>query len=124
MMKVRLLSPVEHGEQIWIGLDTPGMRRKVFRLVSPTMGSEEFMAGVTIFEPGESSSIHIHPESEEINIVMSGSGVVSSEGERREFEAGAIMWIPKNTLHQHSNTGSEPLKLAWIYTPQAELPST
>ena len=34
-MKVRLISPFQDAEQIWIGLDEPGMRRKVFRFVSP-----------------------------------------------------------------------------------------
>ena len=94
-MKVKLLSPFEDGEQIWIGLDTPGMRRKVFRLVSPEMGSEEFMAGVTVFEPGESSSMHHHAESEEINIVLAGGGTLVSEGEERQFVTGEMMWIPR-----------------------------
>ena len=73
-MKVRLISPFDDAEQIWIGLDEPGMRRKVFRFVSPETGSEEFMAGITIFEPGEASSYHVHPESEEINLVLGGLG--------------------------------------------------
>ena len=69
-MKVRLIKPFRDAEQIWIGLDEPGMRRKVFRFVSPEVGSEEFMAGITVFEPGESSSYHVHPDSEEINLVL------------------------------------------------------
>jgi quercetin dioxygenase-like cupin family protein len=123
-MKVRLLSPFEDGEPIWIGLDTPGMRRKVSRLVSPSIGSEEFMGGVTIFDPGESSSMHIHEDSEEINIVLGGGGTIVSDDEEREFTTGEWMWIPRGTFHQHRNTGTEPLQLAWIYTPQADLPSS
>lgn len=123
-MKVRLLSPFEDGEPIWIGLETPGMRRKVSRLVSPSIGSEEFMGGVTIFEPGEASSMHVHEESEEINIVLGGGGTLVSEGEEREFGVGEWMWIPRGTFHQHKNTGREPLRLAWIYTPQADLPTS
>jgi mannose-6-phosphate isomerase-like protein (cupin superfamily) len=123
-MKVRLISPFDDAEQIWIGLDEPGMRRKVFRFVSPETGSEEFMAGITIFEPGESSSYHIHPESEEINLVLAGSGLVVSEGEEAPFGPGQAMWVPKGVWHQHKNTGSEPLRLLWVYTPQAALPKT
>jgi quercetin dioxygenase-like cupin family protein len=100
------------------------MRRKVFRFVSPETGSEEFMAGITIFEPGESSSYHVHPESEEINLVIAGSGLVVSEGEEAQFGTGAAMWVPKGVYHQHKNTGTEPLKLLWVYTPQAALPKT
>jgi putative monooxygenase len=121
-MKVRLIAPYDDAEQIWIGLDEPGKRRKVFRFVSPETGSEEFMAGITIFEPGESSSYHVHPESEEINLVLSGTGLVVSEGEEEAFGQGHAMWVPKGVYHQHKNTGSEPLRLLWVYTPQAELP--
>lgn len=123
-MKVRVISPYDDSEQLWLGLDEPGMRRKVFRFVSPDIGSEEFMAGITVFEPGESSSYHVHPESEEINLVLTGSGTVVSDGEETTFEPGAAMWVPKGVHHQHKNTGDEPLKLLWVYTPQAELPSS
>ena len=123
-MKVRLISPFDDSEQIWIGLDEPGKRRKVFRFVSPETGSEEFMAGITIFEPGEASSYHVHPESEEINLVLGGSGLVVSEGEEAEFGPGHAMWVPKGVYHQHKNTSGEPLQLLWVYTPQAELPNT
>jgi mannose-6-phosphate isomerase-like protein (cupin superfamily) len=121
-MKVRLISPFDDAEQIWIGLDEPGFRRKVFRFLSPEMGSEEFMAGITVFEPGEASSYHVHESSEELNLVLSGSGVLVSEGEEAEFTAGVAMWVPKGVHHQHRNTGGEPLRLLWVYTPQAALP--
>lgn len=123
-MKVRLISPFDDAEQFWIGLDEPGKRRKVFRFVSPETGSEEFMAGITIFEPGESSSYHVHEGSEEINLVLAGEGTLVSEGEEASFTTGDAMWVPKGVHHQHRNTGAEPLKLLWVYTPQAELPTT
>jgi len=123
-MKATLISPFRDAEEIWIGLEDPGMRRKVFRFVSPKIGSEKFMAGITIFEPGEASSYHVHPESEEVNLVLAGSGTMVSEGEETAFQEGDAMWMPKGIHHQHVNNGSEPLKLFWIYTPQAELPTT
>ena len=121
-MKVRLISPFLDGEQIWIGLAEPGMRRKAFRFVSPDIGSEEFMAGITLFEPGEASSYHVHPDSEEINLVLEGSGILVSEGEEVPFDAGQAMWVPKGVHHQHRNAGSSALKLFWVYSPQAPLP--
>ncbi len=122
-MRVRLISPFQDAEQIWLGLDEPGLRRKVFRFVSPDIGSELFMAGITIFEPGESSSYHVHEDSEEINLVLEGSGTMVSEGETVSFGPGQAMWVPKGVHHQHHNTGTVPLKLLWVYTPQAPLPS-
>ena len=123
-MKVRLISPFEDAEQIWLGLDEPGQRRKVFRFVSPDIGSELFMAGITIFEPGESSSYHVHEDSEEINLVIEGSGTLVSEGDEATFVQGQAMWVPKGVHHQHRNTGLAPLVLLWVYTPQAPLPRT
>jgi mannose-6-phosphate isomerase-like protein (cupin superfamily) len=123
-MKVRLISPFQDSEEIWIGLDEPSMRRKVFRFVSPATGSEEFMAGITVFEPGEGSSYHVHTESEEVNLVLAGSGRLVSEGEEADFGPGHAMWVPKGVYHQHVNTGTEPLQLFWAYTPQADLPSS
>ena len=62
--------------------------------------------------------------SEEVNLVMSGSGIVVSDGEEAEFGSGSVMWVPKGVHHQHRNTGTEPLKLLWVYSPQAELPTS
>jgi quercetin dioxygenase-like cupin family protein len=121
---VRLISPFEDGEQIWIGLDDPGHRRKVFRFVSPKTGSEEFMAGITVFEPGEASSYHVHPVSEEVNVVLEGSGLVVSEGEEAPFKTGDAMWVPKGVYHQHTNFFFKAPATPGIYTPQAELPSS
>ena len=39
-MKVRLIDPFRDSEQLWIGLEEPGKRRKAFRFVSPEIGSE------------------------------------------------------------------------------------
>ena len=62
MAETQVLRPFKDGKEIWIGLDSPGFRRKVFRLVDKEMvGSEHIVAGLTIFEPGESSSRHNHP---------------------------------------------------------------
>ena len=32
-MEVRVLNPFSDGEQVWLGLDSEGLRRKVFRVV-------------------------------------------------------------------------------------------
>jgi len=124
-MKIKLLRTFKDAEEIWIGADTPGMTRKVFRLVSQKLvGSKHFCCGVTIFEPGEASSIHSHPASEEIDFIIKGTGELYSEGEKKPFGTYDLMFIPEGVEHQHINTGNEPLWLLWVYTPQEELPKT
>ena len=85
--------------------------------------SKHFVAGLTIFEPGESSSWHNHPDSEEIDIIVRGTGELVDDGTRYPFKSGEWMFIPPGVYHQHINNGEEPMWLIWIYTPPGELPS-
>ncbi len=126
MAETKVLRPFRDGKEIWIGLESPGFRRKAFRLVDKDLvGSKNIVAGLTIFEPGESSSRHNHPGSEEVDIMVRGSGeVVTEDGRRIPFEPGDWVFIPEGQFHQHVNNGNEPLWLVWMYTPPGELPKT
>jgi putative monooxygenase len=124
-MEVRVLNPFVDGEQVWLGLDSEGLRRKVFRVVDERLvDSEHVAAGLTIFDPGESSSLHSHPDSEEVDFIVQGCGEVVSGGDRSAFGTHSFMFIPKGVEHQHVNTGEEPMWLIWMYTPSGELPTT
>ena len=124
-MKIKTINPFRDANPFWLGLNEPGYRRKVFKIVDRELVNSEFMvAGLTIFEPGESSSLHNHPESEEINYIVRGSGKVLSDGEDEEFGPNSFMFIPKGVFHRHVNTGDEPLWLTFTYTPPGETPKT
>ncbi len=129
-METKILKPFRDGEQIWLGLDTPGYRRKVFRLVDAKLvGSEYIVAGLTIFDPGEASSYHNHPNSEEVDFIVKGQvkavwGTESEATHSAEMEANDFMTIGKGVFHQHINIGDEPVWLIWFYTPPGELPKT
>lgn len=124
-MDVKVIRPYIDGKQYWIGLDNPGFRRKVFRVVDQELTqSEHMVAGITVFPQGEASSFHNHPDSEEIDVILSGHGeVVWGDGRRQAFGPHDVMFIPKGVYHQHINTGNEPLVLLWCYTPPGENPT-
>ncbi len=124
MGQIKVLFPFKDAEEIWLGLDTPGFRRKVFRAVSKELvDSEYIVAGLTVFEPGECSAWHNHPESEELDIIVRGSGLLKDGDDLVPFKEGDWMFIPKGVFHQHRNVGDEPLWLIWMYTPPGELPN-
>ena len=76
-------------------LDTPGFRRKVFTTVDKALvDSEHIVAGLTVFEPGESSAWHNHRASEEVDIILRGSGILVDGDEEVLFKAGEWMFIP------------------------------
>jgi putative monooxygenase len=122
---IRLIDPFSQAAPRWLGLDDSGHRRKVFTVVDRDLHGSEFLtSGLTIFEPGEASSLHDHPESEEINFIVRGAGeVVAEDGTRVPFPTHSFMFIPKGVKHQHVNTGREPLWLVFVYGPHGTLPS-
>ena len=124
---IRVIDPfAEPAQPVWLGLDDAGFRRKVFRIVDRKLTGSEFLtSGLTIFEPGEASSLHEHPESEEVNFIVRGNGeVVTEDGDRTPFAAHTFMFIPKGVKHQHVNTGREPLWLVFVYGPHGVLPTS
>jgi putative monooxygenase len=127
-MQTKTLKPFRDAQEIWLGLDTEGYRRKVFRLVDANLtGSEHIVAGLTIFDPGEASSYHNHPESEEVDIIVKGKckaiwGSADEEQHTANMESVEFMTIGKGVFHKHINIGDEPLWLVWLYTPPGELP--
>ena len=123
-MKIPIINPFHDVSPTWLGLDEPGLRRKVWRVVGQgDVQSERMAAGLTIFEPGEASAYHVHETSDEVIYVIRGSGIVRSEGEEASFGAGVFMFNPSGVHHQHVNTGSEPLVMIFVYSPPGDLPS-
>jgi putative monooxygenase len=54
MGQIKVLFPFKDGDEVWLGLDTPGSRRQVFRTVDKKLvDSQHIIAGLTVFEPGE-----------------------------------------------------------------------
>jgi putative monooxygenase len=125
MEHVRVVNPFRDAKQIWLGLQEEGLRRKVFRIIDKELvHSENLVAGLTIFEPGERCAPHNHPESEEINIAIRGGGIAYDKTAKVEtrFKQGDWIFIPKGHVHVHYNDGEEPLWLMWCYAPPGELP--
>jgi oxalate decarboxylase/phosphoglucose isomerase-like protein (cupin superfamily) len=122
---IHVIDPFADANPFWLGLEDPGFRRKVFKIVDEDLvGSQFLTSGLTIFEPGESSSLHNHPDSEEINFIVQGNGQVFTEGaDPVPFAEHSFMFIPKGVKHRHVNTGREPLWLVFVYGPHGQVPA-
>jgi oxalate decarboxylase/phosphoglucose isomerase-like protein (cupin superfamily) len=124
-LRIQTIEPFQSSNQFWLGLDEEGFRRKVFKVIDKDLvNSEHIVAGLTIFEPGESSSYHNHPDSEELDYIVRGSGNVISDDEEENFGSNSFMFIPKGVFHRHMNTGDEPMWMVFMYTPPGQLPGT
>jgi len=59
--------------------------------------------------PGAKTQAHIHPGTEEIYYILSGTGCMAIEGEQRQVAAGDGIAIPAGKRHQIRNTGVQDL---------------
>jgi len=75
-----------------------------------------------IIPPGQSSSEHSHPISEEIVYIVKGKGKVRAGGQTGEYKSNYLVFIPESVPHQYTNTGTEDLLLFVVYSPPAEVP--
>ncbi len=93
--------------------------RELKVLLSPTLqvDVEGLSVGMTILSPGKSSSFHSHDIECETWIIVSGQGEVRVGEERELVGPESVVFLPRNINHQIINTGQEPLRMFWIYTP-------
>lgn len=88
-------------------------------LISPELQKavEDLSVGMTILPPGNSSSYHAHEGEAETWIIVSGQGEVVVDDERMPVGPETVVYLPRNSHHQIVNSGSEILRMFWIYTP-------
>jgi mannose-6-phosphate isomerase-like protein (cupin superfamily) len=94
-------------------------QRELKVLLSPSLqvDVEGLAVGMTILSPGKSSSFHSHDIECETWIIVSGQGEVRVGEECESVGPESVVFLPRNINHQIINTGQEPLRMFWIYTP-------
>ena len=60
---------------------------------------------------------HMHPQTDEIQYIIEGSGAMWLGGERKEFKPGTLIIIPKGTAHGGTLVTSGPVKAIAIKFP-------
>jgi len=77
--------------------------------------SSSFFMGMEDIPPGKKIRLHHHPHAEEILFIHRGSGVVKLGAREVAVSAGATVHIPRNVSVGLRNTGTEPLRLVFIF---------
>ena len=70
--------------------------------------------------PGQSTTPHYHPKSEEIYYLLSGEGQMRLGDEIHMVSAGDAIAIPPGVVHQILNTGDTELRLLCCCAPAYE----
>lgn len=78
--------------------------------------SAQLTLGVTELGPGQPDPFlpHRHAQAE-LYYVLAGEGVVHIDGAEHPLRAGSAVFIPGDAWHGARNTGSEPLRMLYVF---------
>jgi quercetin dioxygenase-like cupin family protein len=96
---------------------TPG-RFFVLKLLGRETGDSIMMFEETL-PPGGTSLHHLHHDSDEVAWVISGEFTFKIGDEVTVGGPGTCAFMPRNVPHAWKNTGSEPARALFLYTPAA-----
>lgn len=87
----------------------------LWEMAGPETGLVSISAAFVAVDPGKTSPLHHHEQTEEIYMVTSGTGVMYLGDERREVTAGDCISISTGIVHAIGNPGPEVLEM-WVAT--------
>lgn len=98
----------------------PGRDHKL--IIGPdNFGVKNMCFGTAIFPSGsEKAPPHTHPSEEEIIYIISGEGKIIIDGDEELLKPEMCIYVPPTLEHQLINTGKEPLKVAYVFSPPVE----
>jgi oxalate decarboxylase/phosphoglucose isomerase-like protein (cupin superfamily) len=102
-------------ERGWVDMDVRWL------VTNDTVGSTKTVFGVTFFPPGARHELHRHPNAEEVEYLVSGSGVAYVDDDAIELGPGEAVFVPQNAYHGFENTSDSEVVMAWYYAGAASL---
>lgn len=74
--------------------------------------------------PGENIGMEVHKKYDQVLVNVVGKGVCILSGKKMPFVEGSLVYVPKGTWHDFTNTGKNRLKLFTMYSPPNHKPGT
>ena len=99
----------------WVDMDVRWL------ITKNTVGASKTVFGVTFFPPGSKHDIHRHPNAEEVEYLVSGSGIACVGDEAIELGPGEAVFVPQNEYHGFENNSDAEVVMAWYYAGAASL---
>ena len=73
--------------------------------------------------PGSQQSLHAHPDSEQVYVIVAGRGRMIVDGEQQHVGTGTMVLIPPGAQHAIHNPGSEELVYVTATSPPFPMPT-
>ena len=102
-------------ERGWVDMDVRWL------ITKETVGAAKTVFGVTLFPPGARHEVHRHPNAEEVEYLVSGSGIAYVGDDAVELGPGEAVFVPQNEYHGFENNSDSEVVMAWYYAGAASL---
>jgi oxalate decarboxylase/phosphoglucose isomerase-like protein (cupin superfamily) len=99
----------------WVDMDVRWL------ITKESVGASRTVFGVTYFPPGARHEIHRHPNAEEVEYLITGSGIAYVDDDAVELGPGEAVFVPQNAYHGFENTSEAEVVMAWCYAGAASL---
>jgi mannose-6-phosphate isomerase-like protein (cupin superfamily) len=86
-----------------------GRLRSHFLLDAGDLGSRHLTVTWVDVPPGAEQRAHAHPDSEQVYVIVRGSGRMRVAGDTEQVAEGDLVFIPPGAEHGIANDGSDPL---------------
>ncbi len=91
--------------------------RDVLQLLTEESGCRNISMGVSFFAPHAHAPGHIHEKEEEVIYIVAGRGRMHVGNSFEKIRPGTAVYIPAGMEHSVENTGDEPIKLVYAFSP-------
>ena len=90
-------------------------------ITKDSVGATKTVFGVTYFPAGSRHELHRHPNAEEVEYLISGSGVAYVGDDAVELGPGEGIFVPQDAYHGFENNSGAEVVMAWYYAGAASL---
>jgi len=91
--------------------EAPGVVKR--EVINADDGAPNFCMRVIEVEPGSSTPFHSHGWEHEV-LILSGQGVVVSEGKETQIAKDSVVFVPPDERHCFVNNDNEPLRFICV----------
>jgi quercetin dioxygenase-like cupin family protein len=97
-------------ERGWVNMDVRWL------ISAATVSAQKTVVGRTVFPPGAKHDLHRHPNAEEWEYVIRGSGVKQVGEDAIRVSEGELVFVPQDVYHGLENTSeTDVLVTIWGY---------
>lgn len=91
------------------------------RIVHPAMGAKKITLNLSVTQPGTEFAQHIHDDSSDTIVILTGAAIMRNGDARRPFKEGQIAYVPPKEIHGTITDAPDSVLISFQTPPDFEL---